>query len=102
MADENAKKISDVNVDDYDAIFYTGGHGPTIDLPTYTPNIELAAKLITGHADGHSQGRTGRELREGKPWDVKVLVQGNLITGQNPASALSMGQDSEILKALNN
>jgi len=28
----NAKKLSDVSVKDYDAIFYVGGHGPVLDL----------------------------------------------------------------------
>jgi putative intracellular protease/amidase len=41
----NAKKLSDVNVADYDAIFYVGGHGPVIDLPTDPVNITLANKV---------------------------------------------------------
>jgi putative intracellular protease/amidase len=38
----SAKKLSDVKVADYDAVFYIGGHGPVIDLATDPVNIKLA------------------------------------------------------------
>jgi len=41
----NAKKISDVNVDDYDAVFYPGGHGPVIDLASDPVNIKLGSQV---------------------------------------------------------
>lgn len=41
----NAKKLSDVNLADYDAIFYVGGHGPVIDLASDPVNINLANKV---------------------------------------------------------
>lgn len=41
----NAQKLSEVNVNDYDAIFYVGGHGPAIDLPTDTANVKLASQF---------------------------------------------------------
>ena len=44
----NAKKLSDVNVEDYEAIFYVGGQGPVIDLPFDPVNIELASKVSWG------------------------------------------------------
>lgn len=43
----NAKKLSEVSADAYDAIFYIGGHGPVIDLPTDETNIKLAANVST-------------------------------------------------------
>lgn len=42
---ENAKPLKDVNVDEYVAIFYVGGHGPVLDLATDPANIELANKV---------------------------------------------------------
>lgn len=39
---ENAKHLSDVKAEDYDAVFYVGGHGPVIDLATDPVNIKLA------------------------------------------------------------
>ncbi len=41
----NAKKLSEVSADAYDAIFYVGGHGPVIDLPTDEASIKLAASV---------------------------------------------------------
>lgn len=38
-----AKKLSEVSVSDYDAIFYVGGHGPVIDLASDPVNAKLAS-----------------------------------------------------------
>lgn len=38
----NAKRLTEVKADDYDAIFYVGGHGPVIDLAVDPDNIKLA------------------------------------------------------------
>ena len=40
-----AKKLSKVDVDDYDAIFYVGGLGPTMDLPKSEANTRVATKV---------------------------------------------------------
>jgi putative intracellular protease/amidase len=40
-----SKKLSEVNPDDYDAIFYVGGHGPVLDLAVDPVNIQLASKV---------------------------------------------------------
>lgn len=40
-----AKKLSDVKVSDYAAIFYVGGHGPVLDLATDPVNIKLASEV---------------------------------------------------------
>jgi len=39
---ENAKHLSDVRSENYVAIFYVGGRGPVMDLPTDQTNIRLA------------------------------------------------------------
>ncbi|KAF7332171.1 Glutathione-independent glyoxalase HSP31 [Mycena kentingensis (nom. inval.)] len=41
----SAKKLSDLKVDDYDAIFYVGGHGPCMDLAEDPENIAFASKV---------------------------------------------------------
>lgn len=40
-----AKKLSEINPDDYDAIFYVGGHGPVLDLASDPVNILLASAV---------------------------------------------------------
>lgn len=40
-----AKKLSEIRVKDYDAIFYVGGHGPVIDLAFDSVNAKLASEV---------------------------------------------------------
>ncbi|KAL5527575.1 hypothetical protein ACEPAG_6376 [Sanghuangporus baumii] len=136
----HAKKLTDVNPNDYDAIFYVGGHGPVIDLASDPVNIKLASefykqnKIVSAVCHGPAalvgvKGDNGQSIFYGKeatgfsneeeeqvgkvkdvpflletrikelggkyvradPWAVKVVVSGNLLTGQNPASAGPLG-----------
>jgi len=41
----NTNQLSDVNADDYDAVFYPGGHGPLWDLSVDKLSIELIEKM---------------------------------------------------------
>lgn len=41
---------------------------------------------------------SGKYVKAAEPWAEKVVVDGNLITGQNPSSAHKVGED--IIKAL--
>ncbi|KAF8599112.1 class I glutamine amidotransferase-like protein [Ceratobasidium sp. AG-I] len=143
-----AKKVSEVDPNDYDVIFYVGGQGPILDL-AYNPDSDKLAnaffrsgKLTTAvchgtgalsgvtDAEGQSifKGRTvtgfsnaeeeaidgvsgvpflledrikelgGTYVKAEKDWAPHVVVDGKIITGQNPASAKGVGE--EILKAL--
>ncbi|OJA17009.1 hypothetical protein AZE42_00603 [Rhizopogon vesiculosus] len=143
-----AKKLSEINPNDYDAIFYVGGHGPVLDLASDPVNIQLASAFYRAgkvtaavcHGPAALVGATdasGKPIFAGKPstgfsnleeemvdkvkdvpflledkiislggkyekaaepWGPKVVVAGNLITGQNPASAHPIGE--AILQAL--
>lgn len=42
-----AKKLSEVQVKDYDAVFYVGGHGPVLDLASDPVNAKLASEVVT-------------------------------------------------------
>ncbi|KAG6835825.1 hypothetical protein H0H93_014298, partial [Arthromyces matolae] len=142
------KKLSEVNVADYDIILYIGGHGPVIDLASDPLNAKIASEFFQSgkitaavchgvaalagavDADGKSvyAGRrvtgfsTAEEIAVGKVEDIPflpeakvvelggkyekatelwapyVVIDGNLYTGQNPASAAPLAK--EILKAL--
>ncbi|KAF8708356.1 response stimulus, partial [Rhizoctonia solani] len=133
----SAKKLSDVNPAEYDAIFYVGGHGPMIDLPEDPNNIKLAnafyqsgkitsavchgpgalvgvkdasgksifdGRNATGFSDAEEEqvGKVkdvpflletrikelgGKYTKAEQAWGPKVVVDGHVITGQNPASA---------------
>jgi putative intracellular protease/amidase len=38
----NAERLSEIDTDGYDAVFYPGGHGPVIDLAKDPENIKIA------------------------------------------------------------
>jgi len=137
-----AKKLSDVRAEDYDAIFYIGGHGPVLDLASDPVNAKLASDFfradkivaavchgtaaLVGVTDAHGRsifhGRSftgfsneeeeyvkkvqeipflletkgvelgGKYEKADKIFGEKVVVDGNLYTGQNPASAKPLGE----------
>lgn len=140
-------RLEEVDVADYDAIYYPGGHGPMEDLavdPTsgalITATLDAgrplaavchgaAALLAARRADGthavagrrvtafsdaeeHQAGLAPKapflvesRLRElgahvvtVDPWSDHVVVDGNLITGQNPQSSASVA--AALLQAL--
>jgi putative intracellular protease/amidase len=134
-------KLSDISPDEYDAVFYPGGHGPLWDLAEDRDSIDLieamsaANKSVAAvcHAPAifrHTKSQDGSPLVEGKSvtgfsnseeatveltdivpflledelqkiganyskssdWHPYVLTDGNLITGQNPASSEAAAQ----------
>jgi putative intracellular protease/amidase len=134
---QDTKKISDVNIQDYDAIYLTGGHGTMFDfrqsdeLGALISNFYQKDKVVSTVCHGASgllnaRLSTGEPLVKGKkltgfswaeeiaakrgdavpynledelkklganysksdkPFEVHVIEDGHLITGQNPGSA---------------
>lgn len=129
-------KLSSVSADDFDAVFYPGGHGPLWDLAEDANSIALIEKMLAAdkyvvavcHAPGvlrHAKSPDGSPAVKGKKvtgftnteeeaaglskvvpflvedmlvdngghyskaedWKPYVVVDGLLITGQNPASS---------------
>ncbi|WP_128429817.1 type 1 glutamine amidotransferase domain-containing protein [Streptomyces cyaneus] len=140
-------RLEDVNLDDYAAVFYPGGHGPMEDLVVNADSGRLltlalesgkplgvvchapAALLAATEADGTNtfadyrvaaftnaeeiQGgladkakwllqdrltEAGVQVQVGEPWVPNVVVDRNLVTGQNPASSAPLAV--ELLKKL--
>ena len=132
----NTKKLSDVKSDDFDALFYPGGHGPMWDLAENKDSIHLIEdmnkagkpiaavchgpvalvnakgkdgnpilknKIVTAFTDSEEENvgltkivpflledaitEQGANYRKGANWASYVVEDGNLITGQNPASS---------------
>ncbi|MFG2595570.1 type 1 glutamine amidotransferase domain-containing protein [Streptomyces sp. NPDC048462] len=139
--------LADVDLADYAAVFYPGGHGPMEDLAVNVDSGKLltralesrlplgivchapAAVLAATKSDGtnafagyrltgftnteESQAgfadkakwllqdrlvEIGTDFQEGEPWAPYVVVDRNLVTGQNPASAAPLAD--ELLKKL--
>jgi putative intracellular protease/amidase len=144
---ENPIRLEDVRLDDYDAVFYPGGHGPMEDLAVnatsggllidtlasgkplgvvcHAPAALLAAEKSDGsnafagyrvaaftNAEETQAGlaerakwllqtrleEAGVDVRAGEPWAPNVVVDRNLITGQNPASSAPLA--AELLRKL--
>jgi putative intracellular protease/amidase len=147
---ENTAKLSTFlgKADEFDAIFFPGGHGPMFDLAGDATSQKLIAefaekgKVVSAVCHGPAalvnvKLSNGKHLLEGKkvtgftnveeeqvgltkvvpflledalkqagatvekaaePWGEKVVVDGKLVTGQNPASSKAVGE--AIVKAL--
>ncbi len=143
----NTRKLSDISADDFDAVFYPGGHGPLWDLaqdahsialietcwaagkpvgavchapgvlrlvhqPDGTPLVQ--GKRVTGFTNSEEEAvgltkvvpflvenalkQAGGLFESTDDWGVYSVVDGHLVTGQNPASSAAAAQD--ILKLL--
>lgn len=87
----NTRMLHDVSAQDYDAIFYPGGHGPLWDLANDRHSIQLIEAM---HAAGkpvalvcHAPGA----LRNAKKADGAPLVQGRQVTGFTNAEEAAVG-----------
>jgi putative intracellular protease/amidase len=145
-SDEPGNQTEAVRADDYDTVFYPGGHGPMWDLtddPTSIALIEavynagkpvaavchapavlhrvtyegqpiVKGKRVTGFTNTEEEAvqltnvvpflvedelkRLGGRYEKASDWESFVIVDGRLITGQNPASSTAAAQ--ELLKVL--
>ncbi|MBU9837627.1 type 1 glutamine amidotransferase domain-containing protein [Rahnella sp. L72c] len=137
----NTHKLADVNADDFDAIFYPGGHGPLWDLAEDPHSIALIQafwaagkpvsavchapgvlrnvlvedgtpllkdKRVTGFSNSEEDAvgltdivpflvedelkKHGGDYSKAADWRPYSITDGNLITGQNPASSRAVAQ----------
>ncbi len=139
-------KLGDVIADDFDTVFYVGGHGPMWDLAespvsiallesfynsgkpvalvchspgvlrhvTYKGEPLVKGKRVTGFTNGEEEEmkltkvvpflvedelmRLGAIFEKVRDWQPFSIVDGLLVTGQNPASSTSAAQS--LLKLL--
>jgi len=145
---QKAKKLSDVDVSQYDAIFMPGGLAPMVDMPehpllknvikeTYERkavvgavchgpvsllNVKLsdgsylvAGKNISSFTNDEEENyakadvpfeletaltKQGAIFHKAVPWQAFSVADGNLVTGQNPASAKGVAEKMiELLEA---
>ena len=140
-------RLAEVNADDFDTVFYPGGHGPMWDLAGDAASIALIerfyaagkpvaavchapaallkashqgqpivkGKRVTGFANSEEAAvqlttvvpflledelkRLGGTYEKAEDWADFTVVDGRLITGQNPASSASAARELlELLK----
>jgi putative intracellular protease/amidase len=133
-------RLADVKAEDYDTVFYVGGHGPMWDLVDNPDSIALIesfynsgkpvaavchspavlhrvtyrgapivkGKRVTGFTNGEEEAvhltnvvpflvedelkRLGGHYEKAPDWQSFAIVDGRLITGQNPASSTAAAQ----------
>jgi len=136
----HTQKLADMKSENFDTIFYVGGHGPMWDLVDnpdsialiesfYTSGKPVAAvchspavfhkvmykgaplvkgKRVTGFTNGEEEAvhltkvvpflvedelkRVGALYEKAKDWESHAVVDGLIVTGQNPASSTAAAQ----------
>lgn len=136
----NTAKLADMRSEDFDAVFYPGGHGPMWDLAESPLSIALLesfynsgkylalvchapgvlrhvtfqgqplvkGKRVTGFTNSEEEAvqltkivpflvedelkRLGGRFETAPNWQSHVIIDGRLITGQNPASSTEAAQ----------
>ncbi len=87
---KNTKKLTDVNQEDYDAVFYPGGHGPLWDLAEDKTSIALIEAFYTNKKPVafvcHSPGALKNVKVNGE-----YLVKGKKVTGFSNSEEEAVG-----------
>lgn len=74
-------KLDDINVDDFDAVFYPGGHGPLWDLANNTTSIALIEKFYKNNKPIAFVCHAPAALLHVKGEDGKSIVNERKVTG---------------------
>lgn len=87
----STKKLADVSLPDFDAVFYPGGHGPLWDLAEDPASIALIESAITAAKPVGAVCHAPGVLRHVKGADGKPLVNGKAVTGFSNAEEEAVG-----------
>ncbi|WP_178988518.1 type 1 glutamine amidotransferase domain-containing protein [Winogradskyella schleiferi] len=77
----NTHKLADLNADDFDAVFYPGGHGPLWDLANDETSIALIEKFNAQEKPVAFVCHAPAALKDVKGTDGEPLVKGKKVTG---------------------
>lgn len=77
----NTKKISDMSADDFDAVFYPGGHGPMWDMPNNAPSIGLIEAFVNADKPVGAVCHAPVALVNVRGKDGEYLVKNKRVTG---------------------
>ncbi|MFC1579127.1 type 1 glutamine amidotransferase domain-containing protein [Pseudomonadota bacterium] len=77
----NTVKLANILPDDYDAVFYPGGHGPLWDLAEDSDSIALIETMYAAGKPVAAVCHAPAVLRHAKAEDGAALVRGKAVTG---------------------
>lgn len=87
----NTVKLSDVSPDEYDAVFYPGGHGPLWDLADDRDSIALIERIYAAGKPVGAVCHGPAALRRAKAPDGTPLVRGKAVTGFSNTEEAAVG-----------
>ncbi|GGG47661.1 type 1 glutamine amidotransferase domain-containing protein [Bizionia arctica] len=87
----NTKVLADMNPDDFDAVFYPGGHGPLWDLVNDKNSIALIEKFNNQKKPIAFVCHAPAVLQDVKNADGSRLVKGKKVTGFSNAEETAVG-----------
>lgn len=73
--------LSDINADDFDTVFYPGGHGPLWDLTENSKSIELIESFLNSNKPVATVCHASAVLLNAKTRDGESVVKGKAVTG---------------------
>ncbi len=77
----NTKRLAEVDANDFDAVFYPGGHGPLWDLAEDSQSIALIEKMFAAGKPVAAVCHAPGVLRHVKGADGRSIVAGKKVTG---------------------
>jgi putative intracellular protease/amidase len=87
----NTKKLAEVSADDFDAVFYPGGHGPMWDLPDNATSIALIEAFVKAGKPVGAVCHAPAVLVNVRGQDGEYLVRGKRVTGFSDAEEEAVG-----------
>ena len=87
----NTVKLADINAQDFDAVFYAGGHGPLWDLYDDNHSIALIEQFIASSKPVAAVCHASAVLLKAKNEDGHPLVKGKQVTGFSNSEEAAVG-----------
>ncbi len=87
----NTKVLADMNPDDFDAVFYPGGHGPLWDLANDSTSIALIEKFNSQDKPIAFVCHAPAALKDVKNADGTPVVKGKKVTGFTNSEEAAVG-----------
>ena len=87
----NTVKLSDVSADEYDAVFYPGGHGPLWDLSDDRNSIALIERIYATGKPVAAVCHGPAAFRRAQAPDGTPLVRGKSVTGFSNTEEAAVG-----------
>jgi putative intracellular protease/amidase len=87
----NTKKLADVSANDFDAVFYPGGHGPMWDMPDNATSIALIEAFVKADKPVGAVCHAPVALINVRGKDGEYLIKGKRVTGFTNAEEEAVG-----------